>query len=264
MVRNCFLYRAVQRNEPEHDCIGTGKRGERGLGTFKYAGYFVHARSGLGLTPARAYNADLGRWLSRDPANSTNFYGYVENDPIDTSDPTGLFSLGTGSAFSRTLVRTMQNMCKCCASDQVAPCKNEAARIGAALQSLWDGPTGPWSNYPETVRGFYCYVWAVGFENALASVSPTIWKTMVVEYAGPQRQTPAGLYEPRHYTAKLFINSSDKCSVQMDDGALGHGLSHTGVFPPKGSPYTPRGGLDFGRLDHALVLKDHLWGGKLK
>jgi len=34
---------------------------------FQYAGYYNHAPSNLNLTPRRAYAANFGRWISRDP-----------------------------------------------------------------------------------------------------------------------------------------------------------------------------------------------------
>jgi RHS repeat-associated protein len=60
---------------------------------FQYAGYYTHARSGLNLTLNRAYKADLGRWINRDPieeAGGINLYAYVENSPINFPDPSGL------------------------------------------------------------------------------------------------------------------------------------------------------------------------------
>ncbi|MDD5262789.1 MAG: hypothetical protein PHD76_13165 [Methylacidiphilales bacterium] len=59
---------------------------------FQYAGYYSHTASGLDLTWFRAYDANLGRWLSRDPiaeSGGINLYGYVANDPIGGIDPFG-------------------------------------------------------------------------------------------------------------------------------------------------------------------------------
>jgi RHS repeat-associated protein len=60
---------------------------------FGYTGHYFDAPSGLNLTLYRAYNPALGRWLSRDPigeAGGVNLYGYVENGPLNKSDPLGL------------------------------------------------------------------------------------------------------------------------------------------------------------------------------
>jgi RHS repeat-associated protein len=60
---------------------------------FRYTGHYYHAQSGLHLAPFRAYDADSGRWLSRDPIQEEgglNLYAYVENDPINATDELGL------------------------------------------------------------------------------------------------------------------------------------------------------------------------------
>jgi RHS repeat-associated protein len=59
---------------------------------FGYAGMYYHAASGLNLTYFRPYDADLGRWLSRDPLGEIiglNLYDYVLNNPINWFDPYG-------------------------------------------------------------------------------------------------------------------------------------------------------------------------------
>ena len=61
---------------------------------FRFAGMYYHTNSHLHLTLFRAYDADTGRWLSRDPIGETggvNLYRYVGNDPVNLSDPMGLY-----------------------------------------------------------------------------------------------------------------------------------------------------------------------------
>jgi len=64
---------------------------------FLYTGHFWHAQTGLYLTLYRAYDANLGRWLSRDPSaegGGINLYVYVGNNPINFTDPLGLCPKG--------------------------------------------------------------------------------------------------------------------------------------------------------------------------
>ncbi|MBC8095026.1 MAG: hypothetical protein H7Y43_04365 [Akkermansiaceae bacterium] len=61
--------------------------------SFGFTGHFTHEPSRLSLTLFRAYNSDLGRWLSRDPLGEpggVNLHAYVANDPINNFDSLGL------------------------------------------------------------------------------------------------------------------------------------------------------------------------------
>jgi len=69
-----------------------GRRRRRG-----FTGHYYHQPSGLHLALYRAYDADLGRWLSRDPIAENagiNLYSYVVNDPVSLWDPLGLIDIG--------------------------------------------------------------------------------------------------------------------------------------------------------------------------
>jgi RHS repeat-associated protein len=61
---------------------------------FGFQGMYYHAASGLSLTYYRAYDPALGRWTTPDPsgeAGGVNLFQFVGNDPINATDPLGLF-----------------------------------------------------------------------------------------------------------------------------------------------------------------------------
>jgi len=93
---------------------------------FGFTGHYFHTPSKLHFAVYRAYDADLGRWLNRDPIEEEggiNLYGYVANDPINYFDPdgesaaaiaipiaegvgagVGAVAVGTGAAIAGTAV----------------------------------------------------------------------------------------------------------------------------------------------------------------
>ena len=113
MIGFARLLSAEERRQVERYLEGRhGIRTPGGVGgangpssDFRYTGHYYHARSGLHLAPYRAYDAELGRWISRDPIaedGGINLYGYVGNCPLSAIDPlgldvTGTFSIGTGA-----------------------------------------------------------------------------------------------------------------------------------------------------------------------
>jgi RHS repeat-associated protein len=66
---------------------------------FGFAGMFWSPEASLALTHFRAYDPNLGRWLSRDPLRNAetrqgpNLYAYVQNEPVSQTDRPGLGGL---------------------------------------------------------------------------------------------------------------------------------------------------------------------------
>ncbi len=65
-----------------------------GFQPFGFAGGLYDYQTGLVRFGARDYDAETGRWTSKDPigfaGGDTNLYGYVVNDPVNFKDSSGL------------------------------------------------------------------------------------------------------------------------------------------------------------------------------
>jgi RHS repeat-associated protein len=63
------------------------------LADFRYTGHYHHEQSSLHLAMFRAYDVELGVWISEDPLGEEggiNLYGYVEGNPVHHFDSLGL------------------------------------------------------------------------------------------------------------------------------------------------------------------------------
>jgi RHS repeat-associated protein len=68
---------------------------------FGFAGGLYDADTGLVRFGARDYDAETGRWTSKDPiiwrGGQTNLYLYVGNDPVNRKDPSGTIGVFFGA-----------------------------------------------------------------------------------------------------------------------------------------------------------------------
>jgi RHS repeat-associated protein len=65
-----------------------------GFQPFGYAGGLYDSETGLVRFGARDYDPSIGRWLNKDPIRldgGWNLYAYVNNNPVNFIDPTGLY-----------------------------------------------------------------------------------------------------------------------------------------------------------------------------
>lgn len=79
----------------DYDAFGKVRQDSNpGFQPFGFAGGLYDPDTGLTRLGAREYDAETGRWTSRDPTlfagGSANLYSYSLNDPVNQTDPTGL------------------------------------------------------------------------------------------------------------------------------------------------------------------------------
>jgi RHS repeat-associated protein len=74
---------------------------------FGFAGGLHDRDTGLVRFGCRDYDPDIGRWTAKDPigfaGGDTDLYGYVLNDPINFTDPLGLFFPFGGPGFTNVM-----------------------------------------------------------------------------------------------------------------------------------------------------------------
>jgi RHS repeat-associated protein len=63
---------------------------------FRYASYFYDEETDIYYLNARYYDAEIGRFITRDLIPHVNLYVYGENNPVNFVDPSGYFSMHFG------------------------------------------------------------------------------------------------------------------------------------------------------------------------
>jgi RHS repeat-associated protein len=137
---------------------GTWTWGDTGLSTpAAFTGHHYHPRSTLHLAPYRAYSADLGRWLSRDPIESVsgemaeflpegpNLYAYASNNSSLYADTSGLAIQWTVPAAVLLLLGAAWAVCCAAHMGEIATRANEIVNgitANTGSNGYWGGNEG--------------------------------------------------------------------------------------------------------------------------
>ncbi|XZE43464.1 RHS repeat domain-containing protein [Pirellulaceae bacterium SH467] len=153
----------------------------------------------------------------------------------------GLTQLLDGLGLLRATCRKCCKKPSGCDSNQ---CEIESRQLTEALMHSWDEyyNAGPASDYSEAVGGYFCYEWAVIFQNALNSTNSKCFsgiRTGCRHNGGPVIN-PGGVEIDRtHEWLEVTIGeASSGCKVAIDDGFLNSapGFVHPSPFPPLDEP----------------------------
>jgi RHS repeat-associated protein len=111
-----------------------------------YTGHYYHDRSALHLAYYRAYSAEVGRWLSRDPLSRAelregpNLYRYVRNRPSIFGDLLGLkCPCGENLTAASALGLADATRASILASEAIREAQNAASRLPGGLAGINNG-----------------------------------------------------------------------------------------------------------------------------
>jgi len=179
----------------EYDPFGNVLTGAT-QGGYAYAGREWDPETGLLYLRARYYEPKLGRFISEDPigfAGGGNFYGYVGNNPLNLTDPTGLCACSPGNKKCVGKARVLQGNSRHIGRQGGIPGVNVAAgsaavipgqfglRNGNSLKPFASQMTGVVLGTPFPIPLFDCVTEVVGPRSARQNLQQRFPNTVIIE-----------------------------------------------------------------------------------
>ena len=208
---------------------------------FRFSTKYTDEETGLVLYQLRAYRADLGRWLSKDPIGERgglNLYGMVGNSPLQLADYLGLKKLsfleGVESMAQITdKLRDIANDDTCSCGDKHEKIEKIGELLTDRLQELWRINHDSTEGDGAAVGGHLCWDWAKGYK----TVADAIYNNAGGKEAGMCKPKYEEFKEKEamqltlrpptdgniHFSTKICFGNcdNDKCCISIDDGYFG-------------------------------------------
>jgi len=211
--------------------------------------------TGLAYVRARDYSATLGRFIELDPigfnAGDNNWHRFVANGPTGKTDPSGLYTIDETLRPRRpetppvVLLDSLENLLVARVASE--ECKEEARRIARAIKNTW-GRNSRWSLPSERAKGYWCYEWAHGFEDAFNLESSG--RCFTADRHGASK--PNGTTQPRVHAWIEITVIATKEVIYVDDG-YGNG-SQVNTTPPTPNGYSGPYSKNNNRREHCQQI----------
>ncbi|MDX2139606.1 MAG: RHS repeat-associated core domain-containing protein [Chloroflexota bacterium] len=113
--------------------------------------------SGLQYHRARYYSPALGMWISEDPLETPNRYGYVGGNVVNRVDPTGLFDTSTCQVEAGDYLERIALQVGVIVNGRpLARGSSSASDIQTGWRAIWElnrnNPVNPLGNNPSLIR----------------------------------------------------------------------------------------------------------------
>lgn len=226
--------------------------------SLRYAGQYADAESGLIYLRARYYDPVTGQFMARDPmlASTRSPYGYVGDNPLNSTDPSGLIDKSQLSASQINQINkecsTWQNQSLC---TQAAFCAEPTYGIGGAYSG------GDCRKIAE-IAWSDAQVVQAGLANAQSCGEVELMDGYEATRAAAERdlvETEAAFNVA--VEGVNAYNASNQCTLRAAQGALfigaGAALSGSGLVEAAGSV----GAIDASTSAASAAGAARVWGG---